>query len=730
MNPLKLYIENFMCHYKSLIDFTQFSTALIVGKISNNDLYSNGVGKTTIFKAIEYVLFNQADVNLEKIIRDDTTSCKVIFDFESLKTIYRVSRSRSRKGNSDLSLYERTSNIGTDDEINNSESDPRFWKDISSRRSSDTEKDLAKLIKINFKSFRSTVHFMQNDFSGLTTSTPEKRKGILKDALNLLVYLKLEKIAKDKASGMSKNIDKHKTLIDVLGDPDRELPLLQDQLNSINAIIQSHNNDLRKMHVELNNATDILNKSKEIYSSLEGKTSNLLIKQQSLISDKRKIESSVKEYKSKKNNISANASELIASIADLKDKQLELAKIDYSEIDILLSKIDLLKNKIAQLNGLIQNKILQYEELKIPVPDENKCKHCRQLLSEAHKLNCKKIIADEMTQYQLVIKDSKKEISNINNEIVIHQQKINSLNLHKQQLELININITSSNKEVKDKQVIFKEYSALLIKFQDELNAKIDELTIVEDDLKKSSLDEANILKDKIDKDNQIVLQISNKILNINKEISHQSGTAAVLDHSIVQKTKDNDKRKILSKELLLLEDTYKIYPLAIQAFSSTGIPNLIIQDVLDDLQVEANDLLSKLKPGLQLTFSIEKTKGDGSQDETLDIQYFVNGKSREYDQLSGAMKLAVTFSLKLGLSFLLQKMIGTNIKLLMLDEIDQSLDKASVDAFSDIVKFFQNEFTILIITHNDRLKDKFSHAILVEQDMNMISTASVVSSW
>jgi len=93
-------------------------------------------------------------------------------------------------------------------------------------------------------------------------------------------------------------------------------------------------------------------------------------------------------------------------------------------------------------------------------------------------------------------------------------------------------------------------------------------------------------------------------------------------------------------------------------------------------------------------------------------------------------MRLAVAFSLKLGLSFVLQNRIGTDIKFLLLDEIDQSLDKASVDAFADIVKFFQKDFTILVITHNDRLKDKFSHAILVEQDMNMVSRAKVVSSW
>ncbi len=147
-------------------------------------------------------------------------------------------------------------------------------------------------------------------------------------------------------------------------------------------------------------------------------------------------------------------------------------------------------------------------------------------------------------------------------------------------------------------------------------------------------------------------------------------------------------------------------------------------------MQDESNKLLAQLKPGIQLSFSVEKTKGDGTEADTLDINYSVNGKKRYYEQLSGAMKLAVTFSLKLGLSFLLQKMAGVDIKFLLLDEIDQSLDKASVDSFADIVKFFQKDFTMLVITHNDRLKDKFSHAILVEQDINMISRARVVSTW
>ena len=67
MRPSRLYVKDFMCYDDAFIDFSQFNSALIIGKSDNPDV-SNGVGKTTLFRAIEYVLFNYSDVNLEDIV--------------------------------------------------------------------------------------------------------------------------------------------------------------------------------------------------------------------------------------------------------------------------------------------------------------------------------------------------------------------------------------------------------------------------------------------------------------------------------------------------------------------------------------------------------------------------------------------------------------------------------------------------------------------------------------
>lgn len=727
-----------MCHERSYIDFSLFQSALVVGKIENNELFSNGVGKTTIFKAIEYVLFNQADVNLEKIIRDDTDFCKIVLNFYIDDQEYRIIRQRTKKGITDLSLLQKNSVDGKDEEvyhaslndIYNPVSDEKYWKDISGRRAADTEKELEKLLKINFKSFRSTVHFLQNDFSGLTTSTPEKRKALFKDALNLIIYSKLEKITKDKASLILKEIEKNKILIESIGNPAQDIINFDIQVSDLDLKLNYNINNVKKSSEKLIAANDELNKLNNNLSVLENKCSNLLFKEKNIIIECDKLVISINEYKLKKSSSSKTAKEIINNIKILKDDSKALSEIDFSKIDSLNNDINYLKEKITYNNVYIKNNITEYEKLKIPIPNDNVCPHCRQVLTPEHKKICQIKIIEDMEVCQKNIKLSKKELLLLNNKSDSLQKLLNDLIYNKKKLDDLNSKIQIKNNELNSQKEMYNEYSLVFDKYSNELLEKNKELEIIRGEIENSSLQEVKKIKRLIEDKNLIIIQYNNEVLSFNKEISHLNAIKAVTQHNIVEKNKDKLKLESIKKVLIELEKKYITYPSVIQAFSSTGIPNFIIQNELDDLQEKSNEMLSQIKPGMQILFSVEKTKDDGTEADTLDIHYLVNGKERYYEQLSGAMKLAVTFSLKLGLSFLLQEIMGTDIKFLLLDEIDQSLDKASVDAFADIIKFFQKDYTILIITHNDRLKDKFSHAILVEQDLNMISRARVVNSW
>ncbi len=741
MRLSRLYIENFMCYDDAYVNFNEFSAALVVGKSETNSEESNGVGKTTLFRAIEYVLFNYSDVNLEHVIRDDADKCSVTFDFVEGDQEYRVTRTRTRKGTTDLTLYKRTPTDGTEEEALHhikgdrctpiEDKEEKYWKDISGRRAADTEKELSKLIKVNLKSFRIFVHFMQHDFGGLATATPETRKKILKDALGLVIYSKLEKIAKDKSSTLAKEADRFTTLIESIGDPDQAIVNASQKLLETENELASRSLKLGDLETSLNQFNEKINKLVNEHANLESKFSALVAKEQSLNSEKSRIETSIKEYTTKKTNIIQAAKELVAELKELEDIQVKLAALDFNQIDILSEQIIANKEKVAQLNLIIQNDILRAEKLKKPIPKDGECEECFQPITPEHRSVCQQKNNKELKEKQTSIQNCKKEIADLNSQNTVHQQNINSLTLSKQHLESVNNKIATKKKEVVDKRTIHDEYKVLLQKFTQELDEKVKEIEAVSKELENSSIKEAKDLQKQIQAEKQNVALITSQIAVVNKEITHFNNSKAVLQHDINQKTDEKRKKIEYAKLLKEIDTKLGMYPSVIQAFSSTGIPNLIIQNILDDLQVETNNLLAQLKPGLQLTFAIEKTvEKTGDQTDTLDIIYTVNGKKRYYETISGAMQMAVNFSLKLGLSFLLQKLMGVDVKFLLLDEITQSFDPSRVDLFMDIVKLFQKDYTILVITHDDRLKDKFSHAVLVEQDINMVSRARVVSSW
>lgn len=729
MIPIKLVINNFSCYERSEIDFNEFSCALILGKVMGNDSLSNGVGKTSIFKAIEYVLFNESEEKIETVIRDDADSCKVILYFEEDGSLYRVSRSRTKKGIADLSLHKRTENDSQDIYTDVIIKDSNVWKDISGRRAADTEKELEKLLKTNYKSFRNTLHFVQHDFTGIATLTPEKRKSLLKDILQLLVYSKLEKMAKDKLNYFNSEIQKNKTLIESLGDPANEIVSLKVQIEDHSLKIKNKSEEL----ISLNNNLDLV--EKEIndrtskISSFESNNSSLNQEIKTLQLEISKSKMNNKNYSDKNLEILNQTKNIIKNINQQKDKKVKLSSFNFEEVSNLESDLNKIKEEIINLQITSKNLNIELEDLKIPIPENSICKHCRQPLTEEHVKHCKQQTEERISLIEkdlLKIQSDLKALNTKKSEILV---KITQLNQSKKELDALNSNLESLKKDYDSKKHLYDDYLKLIKeitenietqeKILNEKNLKLEESNTEE--YKKLSSDLAYLKNQKI--------KASEKIQILNKELANYQGIIAVLNHKLENANNNKVKLDDLNIKIKKLEDEVSIYPSVINSFSSLGIPNLLIQSVLDDWQIESNKLLEQIRPGLQLSFYVEKEK-KGEVSDTLEIEYFLNNKRREYRQLSGAQRVSIAFALKLGLAFLLQNMFGFNIKLLLLDEIDQSLDKAGTDAFADIVKFFQKDFKILVITHNDRLKDKFQHAIVVEQDQNMISNAKVMSSW
>jgi len=699
MNPISLTIKNFMCYEDAKLDFSKFDSALIIGKTNNNLHISNGSGKSSLFGAIEYSLFGEfGDLKLDKIVKEDKPSCMVEFEFSIQDRIFKIIRSRSSKGTSNVQLFEKLED----------------WKDISGRRNSDTENQINKLIKINAKSFRNSTHFVQRDMSGITNLKPQERKKVLKEIFDLSVYVKLEKLAKEKLSNLNKDFIKLSAIVEDIGDPKSEIEKLQFNLDGIKHNYESNEQSIVELSSSIkelvDNKSNLSNKIKTSLANLPA----LSQKEKELNSNKLSL---ISEIDSLKNNLKINQNKL----NELNKQLNSFSKPDDSLENKIQNSNDLilkLSNDKSKIEGSLrycQNEIVRFKN----AASISECQNCLQRVPDAHSENLKNALASLQEEQSNLTKDLDSKNKEINNQNKIYNELKKLLerqNADIRNIYLINTNITNIKNSISiiENNILNKENSL------NSINKEIESIII---EKSKISIDQIN--KDK-ELYNNIVIKIRELESKLNILLENKNNyikNISIIENNISQNNDKIIKLENTKKSLSLIDEELKVYNIITEAFSSSGIPSFIINNLLDEVQEKANDFCSKIKPGLQIEFLISKENSNGDEVDTLDIKYFYNGKEREYNQLSGAMKFNVTFSIKLALSIIIQQILDTEIKFFLFDEIDSPLDVYSSNEFVNIIKELQKEYKILLITHGESLKDKFINKIIVEQNSSGAST-------
>ena len=88
MKPLNLKMKNFFSHKNSDIDLTNMSSCLLVGNIEGDYSRSNGSGKSAIFEALPWVLFNNSRSSSKNDnIKWGQDSCKVELVFPQRRKV-------------------------------------------------------------------------------------------------------------------------------------------------------------------------------------------------------------------------------------------------------------------------------------------------------------------------------------------------------------------------------------------------------------------------------------------------------------------------------------------------------------------------------------------------------------------------------------------------------------------------------------------------------------------
>lgn len=155
------------------------------------------------------------------------------------------------------------------------------------------------------------------------------------------------------------------------------------------------------------------------------------------------------------------------------------------------------------------------------------------------------------------------------------------------------------------------------------------------------------------------------------------------------------------------------------RAFSRDGIPAMIVEEALPELEADANRLLHRLSNGAcSLALESQRERKSGGAVETLDIRISDEMGTRDYELFSGGEAFRADLSLRIALSQLLCRRAGSRLQLLVIDEGFGTQDAEGLSRIVDAIEDIQDEFEkILVVTHLEELKERFFVRIEVTKE-------------
>lgn len=152
------------------------------------------------------------------------------------------------------------------------------------------------------------------------------------------------------------------------------------------------------------------------------------------------------------------------------------------------------------------------------------------------------------------------------------------------------------------------------------------------------------------------------------------------------------------------------------EAFSRNGVPAMIIESALPELEASANQLLGRMSNGrMSVRFETQRATQAGDARETLEIRIGDELGERPYELFSGGEAFRVNFAVRIALSRMLARRAGARLQTLFVDEGFGTQDAQGRERLIEAIRAIEPDFErVVIITHIDELKDAFPARIEV----------------
>ena len=591
MKPIRLELKEFGPYKNEIIEWDKIINEpifLITGK--------TGSGKSTLFDAITYALYNKttggkdiASLRTKTALDKDKT--QVNFDFELSGKKYRIERTLAylKAGNKNLTSGKVALMQYNDEKL-----------EVIATKEQEVKEKIEELIGLDDKQFCQIIILPQGKFKEFLLSKSSEKKETLRSLFNTYFYQKFVEQLQEQAKKLdSSHKQKEKELIARFEQFDIEEELtkfeyLKDEnFEEILSIIQSQEETIKIEKKELLKLERSFSKEKENFIEL----SKLNDKFSQLKSNKYELEelSKKEDYYSR----------LKLEVEKLKELQKSKDKIiEYST----------LLNKLSQLRKLEKDLLIDTEKYKLDLENNKKLEL---------ELNAKKNDIEELRKETIDYK--------------FFYNNLNELNLAKTNIEIYNKIL----EELTLKKETYKELDSSLKVEKESYLEDIEEKNILESSIGKLKLE---VLKK--EQDVEKLEEYNNKLSEVNDKSLKLTLDKKKLEELEVEKKKleqevellnKNKEREILNDFLLKLHEGDDC-PLCKQKIEHLpDIPDLAVVDesIEKSLQKVNKDII-------QLEALIKKDEEEIGKISTLlkNLEDTINFKAKEeLSQLEGELK-------------------------------------------------------------------------------------------
>ena len=687
MIPIELEVENFLAYRQpGTLSFEGIHIACLAGP--------NGAGKSSLLDAITWVIWGKARAaSPDELIHQGKDDMRVRLVFRQDGADYQVIRQR-KAGKRGASLLELQARQTSRDD----------WRSLSAGGIRETQEFIERLLRLDYDTFVNSAFLLQGRADEFTTKTPAQRKQVLANILGLNRWEVYEERAKARIQETRAAMQRLEGRLEEIGRELERRPEYEQDLQLALVEAAQAGTTLEKAEKEWTDLEQTRHELVQLQRQIDEATARIVARQRELQQSEGELEALRK--RSDKQSALDERQVIEAGLAELVPLQ--------SRLEILMAEKTNLAEQAGNLRGINQALGPETEPLKqraitLEAATDPTCPTCGQPLTDDHRHQLLESLQHEIEQRRERYRDNQQQIRALEAEVASREQEQTGLSSRLKERAALDRRLGEID--------TWLEHAGQAGLQAQQLEEKLGRWRseIAQEELARQEFER------RADASEQLLRTAAwtregIETLRQTRRLADERVGAARQQLSALEALEKQQQARL--KEQSELGETLGLYEDLRQAFGKRGVPAMLIETAVPELERHANDLLGRISDGrLHVRIETQRETKAGDVREALDIIISDELGSRAYELYSGGEAFRINFAIRIGLSRLLAQRAGAQLRSLFIDEGFGTQDARGREQLIAAINSIQDDFDlILVITHIEELKEAFPARIEVSK--------------